>query len=69
MRDLTDPMDRWWTIDQAAEHLKVTRATVEKYVREGLPLHFLQLGGYVDRDELLADYRGRQERSRATRAK
>ena len=69
MRDLTDPMDRWWTIDQAAEHLEVKRATVEKYIREGLPLYFPLLGGYVDRDELLADYRGRQERSRATRAK
>jgi predicted site-specific integrase-resolvase len=69
LRDLADPMDRFWTIDQAAEHLKVKRATVEKYVREGLALHFPRQGGYVDRDELLAEYRGRQQRSRATRAK
>lgn len=69
MRDLTDAMDRWWTIDQAAAHLKVKRATVEKYIRDGLTLHFPKLGGYLDRDELLADYRGRQGRSRATRAR
>jgi hypothetical protein len=69
-RDVTDPMDRFWTIDQAATHLDVTRATVEKYVREGLPLHFpLMEGGYVDRDELLIAYRGKKKRARATRLK
>jgi len=69
MRDLTDPLDRWWTVDQAAAHLKVKRATIEKYIREGLPLHFPKMGGYVDRDVLLAAYRERQQRTRATRAK
>ncbi|WP_120338115.1 hypothetical protein [Cryobacterium soli] len=67
-RDVTDPMDRFWTLDQSAQHLNVTRATVEKYVRQGLPLHFpLMEGGFVDRDELLAVYRGGKKRARATR--
>jgi hypothetical protein len=61
-RDLTDPMDRFWTVDQAVAHIGVTRSTVERYVREGLPLHFPMLGGYLDRDEFLAEYRARMER-------
>jgi len=69
MRDLADPMDRWWTIDQAAEHLAVTRRTIERYVKEGLPLHFPAMGGYLDRDELLPEVRRRAKRQRATRGK
>lgn len=68
-RDLTDPNDRWWTIDQAAAHLGVTRRTVERYVQDGLPLHFQQIGGYLDRDELLAEVRKRAERRLATLGK
>jgi len=69
MRDLSDPMDRWWTIDQAAEHLGVTRRTVERYVQDGLTVYFPKQGGYVDRDEFLAVFRKRQERRRATLGK
>lgn len=65
MADITDPADVWWTIDRAAEHLKITRASVERYIRDGLKVTF----GRVHRDELLAEYRKRQIRQRATRAK
>ena len=63
MRDLTDPMDRWWTIDQAAEHLGVKRGTVQRYIREdGLVLYFPMQGGYLDRDELMPVVRSRMKR-------
>lgn len=68
-RDLTDPNDRWWTIDQAAEHLGVTRRTIERYIHDGLPLHFKLVGGYLDRDELLTEVRERAERRTATLGK
>lgn len=69
MRDLTDAMDRFWTIDQAAEHLKVTRRTIERYVKGGLTVYFPAQGGYIDRDELLTEVRRRLKRQRATRGK
>lgn len=69
MRDLNDPMDRWWTIDQAAAHLEVKRRTIERYIHDGLPLHFPMLGGYLDRDELLAEVRRRSQRRKATLGK
>lgn len=67
MRDLTDPMDRFWTIDQAAEHFGVTRRTIERYVQDGLPVHFPEQGGYLDRDELLPMYRAKAKGDKATR--
>jgi predicted site-specific integrase-resolvase len=69
MRDLTDPMDRWWTIDQSAEHLGVARRTIERYVQAGLTVYFPKQGGYIDRDELLTEVRKRQERRRSTLGK
>lgn len=69
-RDLTDPNDRWWTIDQAAAHFGYRRETIEKYIREGLKLHFTRVSpGYLDRDELMEHYRKRQAATRATRLK
>ena len=67
MRDLNDPMDRWWTIDQSAEHLRVARRTIERYVQGGLTLYFPRQGGYLDRDELLAEYRRRHNGQKTTR--
>lgn len=64
-RSVTD-VNEWWTLDQAAEHLDLKRATVERYIREGLPKYF---GTFVKREELLAEYRKRLERQRATRGK
>jgi predicted site-specific integrase-resolvase len=63
-RELGDPDDIWWTIDQAAEHLGYKRATIERYIREGLPRYFRK---YVKRDELLAEHRRRAQREIATR--
>ena len=68
-RDITDPLDRWWTIPQAIEHLKVSRRTIQRYIHDGLTLHFPNLGGYLDRDELLAEVRKRAEKKLATRGK
>jgi len=67
MRDLTDPMDRWWTIDQSAEHLGVTRRTIQIYIQDGLKVYFPKQGSYIDRDELLAEYRARAERKLSQR--
>ena len=55
----------WWTIDQAAEQVGITRAAVERYIREGLPKH---LGKFVNRDQFLAEYRARLQRQRDSRA-
>ena len=63
-QEVTDDQT-WWTLDKAALHIGVTRATVERYVREGLRIHFRELGGWVDRDEFLAAYRERVMRQRA----
>jgi hypothetical protein len=60
--------DVWWTIDRAALHLGVRRGTVEKYVREGLALHWRN-GWYVHRPALLTEYGRRQASTRATRLK
>jgi hypothetical protein len=61
--------DEFWTVDHAAAHLKVTRSTIERYIRGGLPVYFKALGGRVKRSELLAEYRARKLRQRATRLK
>jgi len=60
-RDLFDKNDVLWTIDQAAEHLGYKPATIRKYIREGLTLHF---GAFVHRDELLKEYRDRMDKLR-----
>lgn len=71
MRELHNVLDDdyFWTIDRAAKHLGFTRATIARYIREGLPIYFRALGGRVHRDELLAEVRKRESRQRATRAK
>jgi predicted DNA-binding transcriptional regulator YafY len=69
MRDVKDPMDRFWTIEQAMAHLKVSRRTIERYVKGGLRIYFPAQGGYLDRDELLAEVRARLERQLQTRGK
>lgn len=68
-RDVTDPLDRFWTINQAAAHLGLARCTVERYVRDGLKVYFPRQGGYLDRDEFLAAYRLRLARRKATLGK
>jgi DNA-binding transcriptional MerR regulator len=68
-RDLRDPDDRWWTVEQAAEHLEVKVKTIRAYIHDGLTVHFPRQGGYVDRDELLAEVRRRAERKRGNAKK
>ena len=50
--------DVWWSVDRAALHLGCPRATILRYVREGLPIR----AGLINRDELLADFRARKMR-------
>jgi hypothetical protein len=65
MRDLNDPMDRWWTIDQTAEHFKVKRGAVQRWIREDeLTLYFPREGGYLDRDEVLKVVQARRRRQK-----
>ena len=68
-RDLTDVMDRFWTIEQAVEHLGYSRRTVERYIHDGLRVYFPHAGGYLDRDELLEVVRRKQINQKQTRGK
>lgn len=56
-----------WTIDEAALHFGITRATVEKYIREGLPVYFS--GTFVKSKDVIAEYLRRRDAKRATLAK
>lgn len=55
----------WWSVDQAAQHMGFSRATVERYIREGLP----QTCGFVNRDAFLAMVRQKQLRQKQSRGK
>jgi excisionase family DNA binding protein len=67
-RDANDPMDRWWTIDETAEHFGVKRGTVQRWIREDdLKLYFPLQGGYIDRDEVKAVVRARIKRRRMSK--
>ncbi|TIH34951.1 hypothetical protein [Subtercola vilae] len=57
---------RFWSIDRAALHTGFARATIERYVREGLPVY---VGGFVERDAFLKVYRDKQQSQRLTRLK
>lgn len=56
----------FWTLDQAASHFGYKRATILKYIREGLPTYFG--GTTVKPSELIAEVQQRQQRERSTRA-
>jgi AraC-like DNA-binding protein len=64
-RNIDDPNDEWWTVDEAAAHFGLRRETVLRYIREGLTLY---RGGFLRRDQFLAEYRKRAQRRNATRA-
>lgn len=66
-RNVLTKGDEWWTIETAAKHAGITRATVEKYIRQGLPVYFRELGGLIKRDEFLQEWRGRRLKQLATR--
>lgn len=64
-RDLRDPTDTWWTIDQAAAHFGVRRATILQWIRDGLPSH--GKGKMLRRPEVLSAYQQRAKRQRESR--
>jgi len=64
-RDLRDPTDTWWTIDQAAEHFGVRRATILQWVRDGLKTH--GKAKLLHRPDVLTAYQERAKRQRETR--
>jgi hypothetical protein len=63
-RDLNDPRELYWTIDQAADHFGMTRRSMRRYIQDGLPVY---LGLFVKRAEVIAEYRRRMQRRHATR--
>lgn len=61
----------FWTVDQAAQHLEVSRGAIQKYIREGLPTYRLD-----DVDEVLVkpaevieERRRRREQKRAAQGR
>lgn len=65
-RDLTDPDDTWWTIDQTAEHFGVKRRTILDWIRQG-DLRKYGKSKLIRRSEALATFRARRKRQAATR--
>ena len=62
------PFDvEYWTIDQAARHFGFARATVAKYIRDGLPTYVD--GRFVKPAEVVAHRLERKQRQRDTRIK
>jgi predicted transcriptional regulator len=61
-QDITLP---FWSLDQAAKHFGFARATIEKYVREGMPTYFA--GRMVKPDEVITERLARRDRQQASR--
>lgn len=68
-RDLTNPGDTWWTIDQAAEHFGIRRESILRYIREGMPTYGKGKNKLIRREDALAEFRRRRRNERATHAK
>lgn len=68
-RDLTDPTDTWWTIDQAAEHFGIRRESILRYIRDGMPVYGKGRSKRIRRADVLAEFRRRRRNELATRAK
>lgn len=62
--DRQDLDAQYWTLAQAARHFGFTRATISKYVREGLPTYLG--GGWVKPAEVVAEKIARSRRHRDT---
>lgn len=65
-RDLSDPDDTWWTIDQTAEHFGMKRRTILDWIRAG-DLTTYGRQKLLRRAEALATFRKRRQKQRATR--
>lgn len=57
----------FWTIDQAALHLGFSRATINRYIREGLPVYFKSVEPMVKPRELIDEWLRRRRANLATR--
>lgn len=58
---------KYWSIEQAALHFGVRRATIRQYIRDGLPTYF---GGvFVKPKEAIAEWLKRKNAKAATRDK
>jgi excisionase family DNA binding protein len=68
-RDLSDPNDTWWTIDQAAEHFGIRRESILRYIREGMPAYGPRGHKLIRRADVLAEYRRRKRSDLSRRAK
>jgi predicted transcriptional regulator len=68
-RNLADPADTWWTIDEAAEHFSIRRESILRYIREGMPVYGKGRDKLIRRSDALAEYRRRRRNELATRAK
>ena len=68
-RDLSDPDDTWWTIDEAAEHFGMRRESILRYIREGMPVYGKGRNRLVHRADVLREFRRRRRNELATRAK
>lgn len=58
----------FWTIEQAALHLGFTRATINRYIREGLPVYFTSVRPMVKPQELIDEWLRRRKANLATRS-
>lgn len=59
----------FWTLDMAALHFGVKRATIEKYAREGLPTYTIAKARMVKPAEVITERLRRKRAAEATRLK
>lgn len=65
-RNLSDPDDTWWTIDEAAEHFGLKRRTILDWIRAG-DLTKYGKTKLLRRSEVLTTFRTRRKNQTATR--
>lgn len=68
-RNLSDPDDTWWTIDEAAEHFGIRRESILRYIREGMPVYGRGRNKLIRRSDALTEFRRRRRNELETRAK
>lgn len=68
-RNLSDPDDTWWTIDEAAAHFGIRRESILRYIREGMPVYGKGRNKLIRRADALTEFRRRRRNELATRAK
>lgn len=66
--DFLEHRSNYLTKVQAAQRIKKTRSTIDRYARNGLRVYRILGTNYIHVDELLAQYRETILRHKATRA-